>query len=176
MIENTFLQLLSEGEKASVSAICKRCEINRASFYLHFDDILQLERSIDRRLMCELLDMVFDHPDGEYIWSREFFMSFLNHVKNNRLFYRTFYQNYFEIICEGNYAKLYGLSDRSIRAEAAPEPPSHVHHRAAEVSKEYLIGFYEAGITMTVLQWIHRDCKEAVEEMCDFIMDMLDKE
>lgn len=56
LIEEAFLDLVNEGgmHAATVSSICKRAQINRSTFYRHFDNQYQLLEAMEERLMARI--------------------------------------------------------------------------------------------------------------------------
>lgn len=58
LIEEAFLDLLNEGgmKAATVSAICAKAEVNRSTFYRHFENQYQLLEAIEQRLMASIDD------------------------------------------------------------------------------------------------------------------------
>ncbi len=56
-IENAFLDLLEEKkfQEISVTDICKKANINRCTFYAHFDNPQSLLESLQEKLVCEFL-------------------------------------------------------------------------------------------------------------------------
>lgn len=56
LIEEAFLDLVNEGgmKKATVSAICGRAQINRSTFYRHFENQYQLLEVLEARLMARI--------------------------------------------------------------------------------------------------------------------------
>lgn len=56
LIKNTFIEMLSEKKeisKISVSDLTERCEISRATFYAHFDDIYGVVEEFETELIDE---------------------------------------------------------------------------------------------------------------------------
>ena len=62
IIKSTFIELLKEKEinKISVSELCNKADINRATFYRYYIDIYDLLEKIEQDLILELKEMLYD--------------------------------------------------------------------------------------------------------------------
>ncbi len=68
MIRQSFLQLLEEKPlgKITVKEICEKADINRATFYVHYEDVYDLLNKIEEEFYQEVLLSVSNMEQGNY--------------------------------------------------------------------------------------------------------------
>ena len=64
LIKDAYLELLEENPDARVSVtdICERADLNRSTFYAHYEDTRQLRREMERDIL-EQVPVLIDLPD-----------------------------------------------------------------------------------------------------------------
>lgn len=150
-IEKAFLQMIQtkEIEDISVSRICKAAGLNRSTFYANYVDIYDLVEKIRERMLNEFASIFNDKEAGH---TYENYLTMFRHIKDNRIFYRT----YFKLAFDTNYDITY-FSEELSREE--------FNNRFIEYHGE----FFKAGISAIIKMWLNRDCKETPEEMVEII-------
>lgn len=94
LIKSTFAEMLSEKKeinKITVTELVKRADINRGTFYSHYDDVYGVAEDYEN----ELIDKFFD--DARLIGSQDidsFTDSFFDYIKKNN-------ENY-KLLCSSN--------------------------------------------------------------------------
>ena len=81
-IKDAFLELRSKRdiEKISVKELCERANINKSTFYTHYQDIYELSEQLEKQVACDILkevghpEYIFTHPD---IFTRELYYAYL---------------------------------------------------------------------------------------------------
>lgn len=172
-MDKALISLLEEKsfEYITISEICKKANVNRSTFYLHYENMVDLlnetarflldgfmayfddeRKSISKKLMESTLDELnfiseqYLHPYLSYIKeNRRVFSTVLLHADSfgfNEIFQRL-YENVFNPILERfNYP----ITDR-----------------------KYAMMFYLNGITAVVTEWLKDGCKKSIQEVSQII-------
>lgn len=151
-IEKVFIELLQTKElhEITVSDICKRCELNRSTFYANFIDIYDLADKVRAYLEGEV-NRLYEAEQTQKFNNNDYLRLF-RHIKENQLFYRTYfklgYDNQFQL-------KYYDIH----------QAERHFDNRHIE----YHIEFFRNGFNAIVKMWLAGGCKETPEEMDEII-------
>lgn len=151
-IEKTFVELLQTREisEITVSDICKRCSLNRSTFYANFIDIYDLADKVSENLECEVENLYKD--EHEHGYNSNNFLRLLHHIMENQLFYRTYfklgYDNKIDFRYDTNRAERY-FGNQNIA---------------------YHIEFFKSGFNAVVKMWLAGGCAETPEEINEIIM------
>ncbi len=151
-IEKTFIELLQTKElsEISVSDICKRCDLNRSTFYANFVDIYELADKIKTELETEVLGL-YETERTQQFNSNDYLRLF-RHMKDNQLFYKTYFKLGYD---EQHPIKLYDTD------QAAKDfDNKHI---------DYHIAFFRSGFNAIVKMWLAGGCQETPEEMDEII-------
>ena len=154
-------------EYITVSEICEAAEVNRSTFYLHYETVGDLLHEAARYLIndflsyfsndvksisfnisdCELPDLIFIcdkymKPYLTYVKEhKDVFGTVLFHVQTFRFedVYKRMFEHIFNpILCRFNYPK---------------------------ENRKYVMMYYLNGINAIVLEWIKDDCNKTIEEI-----------
>lgn len=151
-IEKVFIELLQTKElhEITVSDICKRCELNRSTFYANFADIYELADKMREYLEGEV-ERLYEAEKPQKFNSNDYLRLFC-HIRENQLFYRTYfklgYDNQFKL-------KYYDIH----------QAERHFDNRHIE----YHVEFFRSGFNAIVKMWLAGGCKETPEEMDEII-------
>ena len=152
-IENTFMTLLQTKEisQISVAEICKKADINRSTFYANFIDIYDLAEKIKEHLEAEL-NKQFNGMTNVVCTSFENTVSFFSHIKENQLFYRS----YFKL----GHDKSFQLINYEINEAFLTSNNKNII---------YHIEFFRNGLNAVIKLWLDNCCRESPEEMAEVI-------
>ena len=107
-IETAFLTLIlnHKYEDITTSQICKQAEVNRSTFYSHYDDINDLIIKIESKF-AKSMASIFAYGERQ---THEAFIEMFSFVKENKYFYKAFLQmeNLMEVI---NFLKPYNIKN-----------------------------------------------------------------
>lgn len=150
-IEEAFMSLLKEKslDKISVKDIIEYADINRNTFYYHYEDIYDLLESIfseEEKRFIEVIEREKTIYD-QYLCATSFLMDHKDaicHLYNSKS--REVLQHYLELTIRR-------LNEIYISKAAEGTTLS-------ETGKEYIIHFYSAGISGAILQWIEKRMPE----------------
>ncbi len=145
-IEREFIALLQDREIAqiTVSDICKRTGLNRSTFYANYVDIYDLADHLRDKLEAQV-NQLYENDMMDY-------QRLFAHIRENRLFYTTYFKLGYDTNHAVDVARLGRLRD---------------FFPAGQV--EYHIEFHRAGLNAVIKKWLREGCKESPEEMANLI-------
>lgn len=160
IIEQSFLELLKEKPvaKVTVTELCEKAQINRATFYKHYMDVPDLLERIEE----DLFDTIRTSFQTESIKLKPFLVNMMCYTRDNQdrfmalggdhgdpnLMTKTF------MVC---YESAYPLVEQNIPGMAANERQMLYHYLS-----------YGAGAVLT--WWVKDGMRESPEEIADFIL------
>lgn len=163
----TFLELLEERRlsEISITEVCARAGITRATFYAHCRDLKELMSKTDQMLSQDLVALLYEYNHShQRQWDIHYCFTLLfEHVKKHRKFYRIFISHVpifplFSVLPDF-YQQ---LSGENIFQK------SHLGD-VDERKLQFHSAFFYAGMTAFLRIWLESDCKESVEEMMDLV-------
>ncbi len=147
-IESAFINLLQTKElnQITVSDICKRCGLNRSTFYANYADIYQLADRVREHLEAEVNQLY--EPETAHGFNSNDYLKLFRHIKDNQLFYRTYfklgYDNQYQITLYDTHQAQQYFDNQHIA---------------------YHIEFFRSGFNAIVKMWLAGGCQETPEEM-----------
>lgn len=166
-IQKALLQLLENNDidTITVKQICAEANINRSTFYSHYDDVLSLVHAIENRIHQEIISNYLNKADaGKGMLDGSFYHNFLENIKKYKTFYkaslkkRTTFpltEGYEEIM---NHLIIPACTQKGI---------------TDNVSIRYKLVFYQAGFTHILKYWVEHDCTESVETIESYIRELV---
>lgn len=147
-IEKTFVELLQTKElnEITVSDICKRCGLNRSTFYANFADIYALADRV-REHLEEEVNRLYETDQTQKVNSNDYLRLF-RHIQENQLFYRT----YFKLGYDNQFQLQY----------------YDIHQAERHFGNQYIeyhVEFFRCGFNAIVKLWLAGGCKQTPEEM-----------
>lgn len=159
-------------EYITIKEICEVAEVNRSTFYLHYENTTDLLNettkyildsfltyfTIDRQSItiqyqnCELKDLVFISP--------EYLTPYLTFIKENQFVFKTSIKH----LGSMNFDKVYNKMFEFIFN------PVLERFNFPEKDREYVLKFYLTGITAVVMEWLKNDCKESIDDISRIII------
>lgn len=155
-IEKVFVELIQNKEinEISVTDICKKCHLNRSTFYANYMDIYDLANKIREQLELEV-DSIYKE-ERETNKNSNNFLKLLKKIKENQIFYRT----YFKL----NMDKTFTIEKFQYDFNLAKEI-------YADKYIDYHIEFFMAGFNAIIKKWLNNSCQETPEEINQIIID-----
>lgn len=153
-MEEVYLKLLAKSpeRQVSVKQLCDYAEVNRTTFYTHYQDIFDLQRHIEQRISEEVSAIFKDRGYGEHRMTRERFIVLLQYIRDNQLFYQAWYVS--------------GRMDE-------PSAVALVLNRPNLTEEErFKVIFYKSGTTAVIRDWVLRGCKESNDQMLSVLSDL----
>lgn len=141
-------------EKITVKDICEECEVNRQTFYYHFQDIYDLVEWIYTNETNKALD-----GKKTYATWEEGLAQIFDYAQKEKTFvihtYHSISREHLEHFLYGQtYQLLYDVIDEMCQ-----------DHPVEEVHKVFLANFYKYAFVGVVLDWVRRGMKEQPDEI-----------
>ncbi len=148
-----------EVDRVTVSAICRACCINRASFYLHYKDVPDLMDGIDTQLADYYGSLFSEHASVRSLG--ETFVLLFSFIRDHKSFYRTYLARQ--------------SSFRIMEVALTPTADSHLHPVTeargikSEAELTYHLLYFRNGLLAIIREWLRRDCAETPEELAEIL-------
>ena len=166
-IKDCVLQSIQKKELSliTVSGLCAMAQINRSTFYAHFDDIYDVVSQIKDDLEKELLEMYREAEIQGTSASivREYLLILLSHISMHRRFYQVLLhdlnnpvmQNLLRLLKEQIIQPLFDELSISISEGA------------------YYFNFAVSGFIAVIRQWLDAGCPESPDQLSDILFEMM---
>ena len=135
-----------ELHEITVSDICKRCELNRSTFYANYIDIYDLADKVRANLEEEVNQLY--EAEKTLRFNNNDYLKLFRHIKDNQLLYQTYFKLGYD-----NQFKLEQYDTNLAR--------QHFDNRYIE----YHVEFFRSGFNAIVKMWLAGGCRETPEEM-----------
>ena len=158
-IETAFLTLLLNHnyEEITISQICEQANINRSTFYCHYNDINDLIIKIENKFAKSTAN-IFNFGERR---THEAFIEMFTFVKDNKYFYKAFLNIPYATLAESS-TKTEVLKNIGEKTDIDKSNSIGIFYRAS---------FFGAGIKEMCRIWLERDCKETPEEMATLLLN-----
>ena len=172
-MDNALISLLDEKsfEYITVSEICKKANVNRSTFYLHYENTVDLLNETVRYLLDDF-SAYFD-VDKKSLISKfekntldelnfiadEYLHPYLNYIKINKKIFSTVL----------THSDLFGFNEIFQRLYENIFDPILKRFNYPLSDRKYVMMFYLNGITAIVNEWLKDDCKRNIEEISEII-------
>jgi len=158
-IETAFLTLILNHnyEDISISQICKQADINRSTFYCHYDDINDLIITIESKFAKSMAN-IFNYGERQ---THEAIVEMFTFIKENKYFYKAFLNIPYITLAEYN-TKIECLKNIGEKFNFDKTDRIGIYYRAS---------FFGAGIKEMCRLWLEHDCKETPEQMALLLID-----
>lgn len=179
-MDKAFLELLEKKEFSyiTVKEICEKAEVNRSTFYLHYETIDDLlsesveymnehfltfmrkdsDGIINRLKDCSLDELNLITPD--------YLRPYLCYIKENKHLFLTAIKRSNELRLNDSYNKMFRYVFTPI-LERFGIPLN---------DRQYFIAFYINGIMAIITEWLNMDCSDNIEHIIRIIQLCIGKE
>ncbi len=162
-------------EYITVSEICKAAEVNRSTFYLHYETIDDLLNETTRYLLngflsyfstdtrsiafnlknCELKDLIFI--------SDEYLTPYFSYIKDNKEVFATALL----------HNKTLGFKDVYTRMFENIFNPILDRFRYPDEDRQYVMMYYLNGLNAIVCEWLKNDCEKPISDLSRIISNCI---
>lgn len=164
VIKDRFVELLKTQpiNKITVKDVCDLAEINRATFYKHYNDCFDLLKQIEDELIEELQFLV---TESRHRNITDIFKKILNKLKENRELYITLFSEN----GDSNFpTRIFNLCYEQMDPPIESSPFSKSH-------PEWLYYFMAYGCSGILNNWATNGMKEDITEISEYIGKLRDK-
>ena len=163
-IHQKLLEILNEQKIPTVAEICRRCRINRTTFYQHYTDILELLEVQQKSMNKRFYEDCSNHPKELSLMSFDFYVVFAEHIKKNKKFYRYFFQVNTRFPLSEGYDNLWNHIIK---------PYFESINIVDEETMKLRFVCYQAGLTITCGKWVENDCNLSCEEVATILTECI---
>ena len=172
-MDKALISLLEEKsfEYITVSEICKRAEVNRSTFYLHYENTVDLLNETARFLLDDFA--AYFNVDVENITNKfkensldelnlisdEYLHPYLSYIKENRIAFSTVLL----------HSVSFGFNEIFQRLYDNIFNPILERYNYPATDRKYAMMFYLNGITAVVTEWLKDGCKKSIQEVSQII-------
>ncbi len=160
IIRQHFLELLKEKPvaKITVTELCGVCQINRATFYRHYQDIYHLLEQSEQKLFIDLEALL---ESESYSNLPAFFAQLLSALKADN-------GNWLILGSENGDPKLFSQLSAQVYHQLYPKFSLSLAG-LEEPERKMLYHFLVQGSGSVMQEWIRNGMREPVEEVADFM-------
>ena len=172
-MDKALISLLEEKsfEYITVSEICKRADVNRSTFYLHYENTVDLLDETARFLLDDFVSYFNDDVknitsklkesslDELVFISDEYLQPYLTYIKDNKSVFSTVLLHSFSFGFNEIFQRLYENVFNPIL--------ERFNYPIAD--RKYAMMFYLNGITAVVTEWLKDGCEKTIGEVSQII-------
>ena len=159
-------------EYITIRELCKEAEVNRSTFYLHYENMYDLLQETIRRLLDDFYSYFINEEKAEALDFSSCRLSDLNFICDKYLVpFLTYMKENREIISATlSYKKTFGFDSVYEKMfEKIFNPVLDRFHYPTE-DRKFVMMYYLNGINAVVLEWIKEDCKKPISEISKIIV------
>ena len=167
LLTDAFIELLTQKKlnEITIKELCEKADVNRGTFYLHYQDIYDLKQQIEADICTELAKLIMPLSNVRELDSYQLFYSLFSFTKKNAgLFNALLGPN-------GDIAFMTHLKNLFKEYYLSPIMQGQPITYARNI--EYAYDFVSAGFTELVIGWLSNNNPASIEEMARLTSKML---
>ena len=149
-------------DKVTVREICEKAEINRSTFYAHYQDVYDLVEKVEQSMSRQLTETFFRKLD-ESAPARDCFAEIFSFIREHREFYLYY-------LTESRQYGILQLTWETIRNRAAAvsaDPRSFGVDTQEDLAYHGI--FFLSGLSAMVRLWLQNGCREEPAALYDLL-------
>lgn len=172
-MDEALISLLEEKafEYITISELCKRARVNRSTFYLHYENMVDLLNETARFLLDgfkeyfgdkqkDIAGRIKENTLEELIFiSDEYLRPYLTYIKENKIVFSTIL----------THSDSFGFNEIFKRLYENIFNPILERYNYPIADRQYAMMFYLNGITAIVKEWLKDGCEKTIEEVSQII-------
>lgn len=166
-MDKAFLELLEKKDfpYITVKEICAKAEVNRSTFYLHYETLNDLLSESVEYLNQQFLDYmgksseafvdkIYTCPLEElYLVTPEYLTPYLSYIRAHRRLFRTAVEQAGVLGMKNSYGRmLRHVFEPVLERYLVPEP-----------DRRYIMAFYIRGLMAIIEEWMQGDCSDSID-------------
>lgn len=174
-MDKAFLEILEKKDfdYITVKEICQKADVNRSTFYLHYENIGDLLEESVKYINSKFLSYFSDNQyrivkdlqksslKELYLITPEYLTPYLTFIKEHKKLFLTSLEKPTTLNLHNNYEKMmmhiiYPIMDR---------------YNVPEHKRKYMLAFYIEGMIAIIKEWLRNDCKDSIDLIIDIIID-----
>ena len=160
IIKQSYLELLQESEKITVTKICRKAGISRTTFYNHYGYLDDIMDEIGKEYSDNLRDVIIIND----LDARLILRKVLSEIKNTRAFQ-------LELAADSNNIierKIVKMADQLLR-----ERFGRIFGTDDEILLKMISAYLSSGINAVISCWIDTEFRSSAEEVENLLMSLL---
>ncbi len=166
-IEECYIRMLDTTDinQITVRSICQAANINRTTFYTHYQDVYDLQDKLQEKMNSRIMALYdINKLTGAFFTTPEYFLPFLNFIREHQSFYRACLNKRTSFPIKIGFEPLWNKAVKPIAIQ---------NGIIAEEEMVYYFVFYQAGITMCLKRWVDHGCQEPAEQIYSYFLKCL---
>jgi len=161
LIQDSLITLLHTQtiDEITVTAVCKTADINRGTFYAHYEDVKDCMHTMEQDATAELLAVVNEHTHPDSL--RAILTGIFEVVKKRHAV------TSFILTTDQDFLMHFIATTKHEILERTSQDTSKYSIREGQ----YMFEYYLNGIVGVVRYWLKTDLQESPEELANFIND-----
>lgn len=166
-LQETLLFLLERKplKAVTVKELCESAQINKATFYRHYQDIYELAKKTEQNIqsgLVGLLDTTKERRLMEAVGQEEL-IAILAYIGENAVFYREYLKAGYDEFLDERFLTLWeNYFKRQFQAVGVTQ----------ERRMQYYYRFFRAGMMTTILYWLETGQQETPQEVASIVWNM----
>lgn len=164
LFKNAIMDLLKEKgavEKISVRELCQAAELNRSTFYAHYNEPKDLLLEVENELLQSTEDHLRRIGAENDIGAHKYILSFLKYIKDNDKPFRTLLVDSAEP----------GFRSRFMQ-QSVLQFVENLNITFTKESEQYIFSYILNGSTGIILQWIRSDYAADESMICELLFSI----
>lgn len=150
LIRKEFIKLLNKKKlhNITVTELAKACNIERKTFYYHYDNLTELVKEI----FDEELDIVIEEFNETLSWEESFILA-AKFILDNKKMVKHIYESDYRIDLEKYIFSISGEIMKKYVERVAKDT------KAQEIDIKLITYFYQCALSSSLIQWVATDMK-----------------
>ena len=165
LIRKEFIKLLNKKKlhNITVTELAKACNIERKTFYYHYENLTQLVKEI----FDEELDVVIEEFNETLSWEESFIVA-AKFILDNKKMVKHIYESDYRIDLEKYIFSISGEIMRNFVILAAKDT------KAQEVDIKLIAYFYQCALSSALIKWVATDMKNDPKAITRRLGELMD--
>lgn len=164
LLKNAMMELLREKgtvEKISIRELCERAELNRSTFYTHYNEPKELLEEIENELIDSAKEHLKKIGEGDSVGAHRYILSFLEYIKTNGKIFRTLLVDCVEP----------GFRTKFMQ-QSVIQFMENIDLTVDKRTEQYVYSYVINGSTGVIIQWIRSDFSIGEGELMDMLFQI----
>lgn len=146
----------------TVQSVCRDLDINRSTFYVHFQDIYAVAETIADEYNTQFIERCSRLAESGNTVPKDFLLAVLEHVEERKVFYLNLFSDDLSIIREKDILEL-----RKLMAE-----PLMRSYHVKESWMPYYFTYVMNGFFAITELWLKGGCSESPEDIAEIMFNL----
>lgn len=158
-------------EYITVREICVEAGVNRSTFYLHYDNTVDLlteatayiNEEFQKSFAIKSFKVEERSIDELYLITDDWLVPYLNFIKDNRRIFSVIHKRTSLFNVDKTYNFFFSKVFSPILKKFGVDEDKH----------EYIMTYYRHGLIAIILKWIDGDCNDSVEKIVEILKECI---